>query len=93
MIFLINKIRFLFSIFFAFKQALKKPQENLIVSPISIQLVLALAYAGAKENTATEMAKTLHLPEKLDDVLKGHKMLIEQLQVIFSFKAIYKKGN
>ncbi|XP_073970086.1 leukocyte elastase inhibitor-like isoform X4 [Rhodnius prolixus] len=61
-------------------QALKKPQENLIVSPISIQLVLALAYAGAKENTATEMAKTLHLPEKLDDVLKGHKMLIEQLQ-------------
>uniref|UniRef100_A0AB38ZE72 Venom serpin 1 n=1 Tax=Ectomocoris sp. TaxID=3104572 RepID=A0AB38ZE72_9HEMI len=61
-------------------QKLKKPNENLVVSPISIQLVLALVYAGAKGNTAKEIANALHLPENLDEVLKGHKMLLEQLQ-------------
>uniref|UniRef100_A0A224XRJ3 Putative serpin n=1 Tax=Panstrongylus lignarius TaxID=156445 RepID=A0A224XRJ3_9HEMI len=61
-------------------QALKKPNENLIVSPISVQIVLALAYTGAGGNTATEIAKVLHLPENLEDVRKGHKLLLEQLQ-------------
>uniref|UniRef100_A0A224XIX2 Putative serine proteinase inhibitor n=1 Tax=Panstrongylus lignarius TaxID=156445 RepID=A0A224XIX2_9HEMI len=59
---------------------LKKPNENLIVSPISVQIVLALAYTGAGGNTATEIAKVLHLPDNLQDVLEEHKLLLEQLQ-------------
>nr|ATU82942.1 secreted Serpin protein [Pristhesancus plagipennis] len=61
-------------------QTLKKPNENIIVSPISVQIVLALAYSGAKSNTAKEIASVLHLPDNLDEVLKGHKLLIQSLE-------------
>nr|QHB21601.1 venom serpin 1 [Platymeris rhadamanthus] len=61
-------------------QAIKKPGENIIVSPISAQIVLALAYTGAKENTAKELANVLHLPDNIDEVLRGHKLLIQHLE-------------
>ncbi len=37
-------------------------QENLFLSPASISTALVMTYAGARENTATQMAEVLHLP-------------------------------
>jgi serpin B len=47
---------------------LRHQSGNLFFSPESISTALAMAYAGARGGTATEMAKTLHFtlpPEKL----------------------------
>ena len=41
-------------------QALKQPQGNLFYSPYSISLALAMTYAGARNETETEMAQVLH---------------------------------
>jgi len=35
---------------------------NLVVSPFSVETVLAMVYAGAREETAKQMAKALHFP-------------------------------
>ncbi|KAK9501972.1 hypothetical protein O3M35_012590 [Rhynocoris fuscipes] len=61
-------------------QFVKEPNKNIIVSPISVQIVLALAYSGAKSNTAKEIASVLNLPHNLEEVLQGHKLLIESLK-------------
>src|ERR1700727_348470 len=45
---------------------------NLFFSPESISTALAMAYAGARGNTATEMAKALHFtlpPPQLDGAM------------------------
>nr|AGM71678.1 serpin [Panstrongylus megistus] len=60
--------------------ALRKPLENMMVSPISVQILLALVYTGAGGNTATEMAKVLQIPDKVEDVLNRYKELIEYLE-------------
>ncbi len=47
---------------------LRSQSGNLIFSPESISTALAMAYAGARGNTASEMAKTLHFtlsPDRL----------------------------
>jgi serpin B len=47
---------------------LQKDPGNLIVSPYSVSTALAMTFAGARGNTAAEMAKALHLhvsPERL----------------------------
>ena len=41
-------------------QKLKDTQGNLFLSPYSISTALAMTYAGARDNTAKQMAKTLH---------------------------------
>jgi len=48
---------------FAFElyQALKGEEGNLFYSPYSISLALAMTYAGARDETAQQMADTLHL--------------------------------
>lgn len=38
------------------------PAGNLFTSPLSASLALTMTYAGARGQTATEMASTLHLP-------------------------------
>ncbi|MCI0710587.1 MAG: hypothetical protein L0154_10545 [Chloroflexi bacterium] len=43
--------------------ALSEGEDNLIFSPYSISMALAKVYAGAKEDTATQMAETLHFDE------------------------------
>lgn len=46
---------------------------NRLISPLSIRLAFAMAYAGAKGETATEMAKALNLkgaPEKVHDAFR-----------------------
>ncbi|HXZ30126.1 MAG TPA: serpin family protein, partial [Dehalococcoidia bacterium] len=42
-------------------QALKGQEGNLLCSPYSISLALAMTYAGARNETADQMADTLHL--------------------------------
>ncbi len=42
--------------------AASNPGENIILSPLSIQSALAVAYAGADGETRTEMASVLHFP-------------------------------
>jgi serine protease inhibitor len=51
---------------FALYGYLQNRNGNLFFSPESISTALAMAYAGARGNTATEMAKTLHftLPQQ-----------------------------
>jgi serpin B len=46
---------------FALYQALKGEEGNLFYSPYSISLALAMTYAGARGETAEQMAATLHL--------------------------------
>ncbi len=41
-------------------QALRGEDGNLFYSPHSISIALAMTYAGARENTAQQMAETLH---------------------------------
>jgi len=47
-------------------QRLREREGNLFLSPYSISLALAMAYAGARGETATEMAQALHftLPQE-----------------------------
>lgn len=60
-----------------------KPAENLIVSPLSVQIALAFVYAGADGKTKNELAKLLHIDPSNDAVsLKAYKELIGSLQVI-----------
>ncbi len=41
---------------------LGKDKENMVFSPVSISSALAIAYAGAKKNTAREMSYALNFP-------------------------------
>lgn len=47
------------------KQLSAQESGNVVVSPVSIKLVLAMLYEGAAGNTARELERTLHLPERL----------------------------
>lgn len=48
--------------------ALRSEDENLIFSPYSISLALALVYAGAEGETASQMAETLHFDMPRNEV-------------------------
>lgn len=50
----------------AYQALLKEADENLFYSPYSISMALAMTYAGARGDTAKEMANTLHytLPQE-----------------------------
>ncbi|MDJ0921437.1 MAG: serpin family protein [Henriciella sp.] len=62
-----------------YRQTSDTPEtDNIFVSPASISTALAMTYAGARDETATEMAETLHfaLPEDefhttMGEVLSG----------------------
>jgi serpin B len=43
-----------------FYHAVKEEQENFIFSPHSLSVAFAMTYAGARNNTAVQMAQTLH---------------------------------
>jgi serpin B len=62
--------RFAFDLY----ERLRNNDNNLFFSPASISLALSMAYAGASENTAAEMAKTLHFTmpkDQLNDEMRA----------------------
>lgn len=54
-------------------------EKNLLISPISISTALTMAYAGARGNTAAQMADVLHLNGLADDIHAGYGGLISDL--------------
>lgn len=48
------------------EMAKKKQGNNLFFSPYSLSSALAMTYAGAKGNTATQISKVLHFPQNQD---------------------------
>jgi len=60
-------------------RALKTNEDNLFFSPYSISLALAMTYAGARDNTAIEMAETLHFTLQQDRLHPALNALGEKL--------------
>ena len=61
---------------------LKSREGNLFFSPFSISTALAMTYAGARENTAKQMAGVLHFPEEQDQLHHAMGDLISDLNDI-----------
>ncbi|HVM62744.1 MAG TPA: serpin family protein [Verrucomicrobiae bacterium] len=66
---------------------LRTADGNLFFSPYSISTALAMTYAGARGDTATQMAKVLHFQLKQDQLHPAFAALDERLNTI------QKKGN
>lgn len=62
-------------------QAVAGKDGNVFISPISVEVVLALAYLGAAGNTAEQIASVLHLPADREDVKAGFSSLLGVLKV------------
>jgi len=54
--------------------------ENLCLSPYSIQTALAMTYGGADEDTRAEMARTLHFPQQGDAIHESFAALQRALE-------------
>jgi serpin B len=54
-------------------------QSNLLLSPYSIEVALAMAYSGAEGRTRDEMRRVLHLPADDAAVLDGFSRLAREL--------------
>ena len=61
---------------------LKMTDSNLFFSPFSIFTALAMTWAGARENTAVQMAETLHFTEKPAQFHRAIGDLISQLNAV-----------
>jgi serine protease inhibitor len=62
----VPRIKFLTECNFDCHQHLSAQEPgNMVVSPVSIKLVLAMLYEGAAGNTALELEQTLQLPARL----------------------------
>jgi serpin B len=59
-------------------RGLRAGDANLIFSPSSISMALAMTYAGAKGTTRAEMAKTLHFPRIASELDDGMQKLLSQ---------------
>ncbi|HKB39083.1 MAG TPA: serpin family protein [Gemmataceae bacterium] len=58
---------------------LRGEEGNLFFSPYSISTALAMTYAGARGDTADEMAKALHFPLELDRLAPAFGTLYKQI--------------
>ncbi|CAB3385094.1 Hypothetical predicted protein [Cloeon dipterum] len=53
---------------------------NLVSSPMSCLIALAMAHAGAKGDSIPKIARGLRLPENITDALQGLSEVVEQLR-------------
>jgi serpin B len=60
-------------------QQIRSKEGNLFVSPYSISTALAMTYAGARDNTAVEMARVLHFNVNPDRLHPAMGALIRNL--------------
>jgi serpin B len=58
---------------------LRAREGNLFLSPVSISSGLAMAYAGARGDTAAEMARALHFPGGPDQINPAFAALLKRL--------------
>ncbi|KAJ8936886.1 hypothetical protein NQ318_010913 [Aromia moschata] len=65
---------------FQFEGLVKEKVGNVIVSPFSTETILALAYEGAKGQTASELLSGLYLPDA-EELHAAFKSLTQQFQV------------
>ncbi len=69
-------------------EALAGRTENVMISPINIQMALALAAAGAREDTRKEIMKVLYLQDKdIEYLAKENDKLF---QLLYVYEAISK---
>jgi serpin B len=67
--------------------------ENIMISPLSISVALAMAYNGADGDTKTEMEKTLKKNGlTVDEINTSYKMLIAALQSVDE-KVVFELAN
>ncbi|XP_012262996.2 alaserpin-like isoform X3 [Athalia rosae] len=66
------------------KTVAKTNNGNLITSPLSAQVILAMTYFGAGGNTATQMRSSLHMPVDDQRSQNGFKELITTLNNVNS---------
>ena len=57
-------------------------EGNLFFSPYSISMALAMTYAGARGETAIQLANILHLPESQEELHPAIAELDEHMQAI-----------
>jgi serpin B len=67
--------------------------ENICISPYSIQNALAMAFAGAAGETKTEMARALHFPDDTDAVLTSFAALRQSIEKITTKTAEIAKNS
>jgi serpin B len=68
-------------------------EENMMISPLSISVALAMAYNGADGDTKTEMEKTLKKNGlTVDEINASYKMLIAALQSVDQ-KVVFEVAN
>ncbi|XP_032311325.1 serine protease inhibitor 42Dd [Drosophila ananassae] len=60
--------------------AKEAPDENLISSPLSVEIVMAMLYMGAKGNTAKELQTALKLPEDRNEVANKYREFFTNLE-------------
>ncbi|XKL59933.1 hypothetical protein PGB90_000949 [Kerria lacca] len=71
-----SSYKFAFSLF----KILAKEDESCFFSPFSIYVALCLMYVGAKDETAKEIEKYLHLPPDKDKFLHSLRLFLNQLK-------------
>ncbi|XP_071872228.1 antichymotrypsin-2-like isoform X2 [Bombus fervidus] len=62
-----------------FQTVVKHNPGNLITSPLSASIVLAMTACGARGNTAAQFRNVLHLPTSESAITSGHQLLIDDL--------------
>ncbi|MFK7956400.1 MAG: serpin family protein [Lysobacterales bacterium] len=59
---------------------LAREEGNFLFSPVSLSTALAMAYAGATDQTALEMAAAMHIDQTDQQLLVGSAGLLDKLQ-------------
>jgi len=68
-----------------FQSVSSEQQNNLICSPLSVNIALNMAAIGSAGNTEAQFKEVLQLPSSKAESLTGYQNLIETLNVIIKF--------